>query len=151
MLVSPSGASVSAVYAESPAAQPGRVSSSSGRESVRSEQRQVARTARERLDQVEQVGIGPVDVLEDEDRRLLARRALEELPRRAEERVAIGRLVAGVDPDDHAEVRGDERRVRVPPREQLRRTAPRSFAATISAASLSKTPASCISCVASEP
>jgi len=54
-----------------------------------------------------------MDVFEDEDCRLLARCSLEELPRGREERVAIGRLVACVDADDHAEVPGDEVRVRV--------------------------------------
>ena len=55
------------------------------------QQRQPVRPDGERVDQIEEVRAGPVDVLEDEDGRPLARRGLQENARRGEERVAIGR------------------------------------------------------------
>jgi hypothetical protein len=45
----------------------------------------------EELDQVEERRVGPVDVLEDERRRLVARARLDEQPHRLEKAVAVGR------------------------------------------------------------
>ena len=90
-----------------PAPQPSCRSSSSGRRERQEHDRQGPDPRRERQDQVEQVVVGPVDVLEDEDRGLVAGDRLEELADRVEERLAVGRLGSRVDADEHAQMPAD--------------------------------------------
>ena len=59
-----------------------------------------------------------MDVLEHEDRRLLACGRLDERPDRVEERVAVGRFGSRVDPHDRAEMAGDRDGIALGPGEQ---------------------------------
>ena len=79
-----SGSSESAVARERPPPHAGRSAKSSGRVERDESRRTSSRPRAQHLDQVEQARIGPVDVLEDEQRRLVARDAARRIaaPRR---------------------------------------------------------------------
>ena len=69
------------------------------------EHRHVAHAGSEHLEQVELARVGPVDVLEEEQRREAHRERLDEDARGEEEHVAIGDGAVGVETEEHLEVR----------------------------------------------
>ena len=74
------------------------------------EQRRVADPVDDVLDQVEQRRLRPVDVVEDDDERLLARQLLEQ-PAHGPERL-LGRAARAVPAEDRGHALGDDRGVR---------------------------------------
>ena len=62
---------------------------------------------RQELDQVEERGVGPVDVLEDECRRLVSRSRFDEDPDGLEEAVAIGGGRLRLEAEQDRDVAGD--------------------------------------------
>ena len=68
--------------------------------------RQVAQPRGQQLDQVEQAAVGPVDVLEDEQRRPVARDGLDEAPHREEQLLAVVDRAFGVEPEQDRQVAG---------------------------------------------
>ena len=101
----------------------------------------------EHLDEIEEARIAPVEVFEDQQRRPLGGNALEKSADREEERLPVGDRLQAVEPEHDREVTGDclpfvadgfTRRLA-----ELRH-------ATASG-SLSKIPASCLSCAANAP
>ena len=74
------------------------------------EQRRVAHPVGDVLDQVEKRRLGPVDVVEDDDERLLLRERLEQ-PAHGPERL-LGRAAGAVPADDRGDPLGDDRGIR---------------------------------------
>ncbi len=70
------------------------------------EHRHVANARGERLEQVEQAGVGPVDVLEQEQRRPFRAQGLHEDARREEEGLAVRDVAVFAEPEEQREVRG---------------------------------------------
>src|SRR5215211_1371645 len=70
------------------------------------QERDVLHARRERLEQVEQRVVRPVNVLEEQQRRLTAGERLDEYARREEERLAVGDGALAVEADQHRELRG---------------------------------------------
>ncbi len=70
------------------------------------EHRHVPDARREHLDEVEQAGVRPVDVLEEQHRRPPRGERLDEHAGGEEERLAIGRLAGAAEPDEHRQVLG---------------------------------------------
>ena len=68
------------------------------------EQRHVLDARGERLEQVEEAVVGPVDVVEHQQRRLARRERLDEDAGGEEERLAVGCVAVAADPDEHREV-----------------------------------------------
>ena len=102
--------------------------------------------AAEQLDQVEQAAVGPVDVLEDEQHRLVARDRLDEAAHREEQRLAVVDRRLGVEPEQDRRG-GAATVVGVGPAGRSA-TCSRSFASATSGGSLSKIPQSCLTCIA---
>jgi hypothetical protein len=126
-----------------PSAPGRRESSSSGRLSVRQHDRQVAQPRGQQLDQVEQAAIGPVDVLEDEQRRPVARDGLDEDAHREEELLAVVDGAFGVEPEQDREVAAT-----VSHRPGAVGDVLASFASADLGRSLSKIPQSCLTWIA---
>ena len=116
----PSGSRTTSVAPGRGAAQDGRTSKRSGRARAEDEDRRVARRSGDVLDEVEQRRVGPVDVVDDEHERPLAREHLEQPPERP------GGLVGRAAAVALADRAGDEPRREVAVPVAQRRAASRS-------------------------
>ncbi len=92
---------------EQPAAPGGANVEKLGARERQHEDGEIAQSRREQLDEVEQSDVGPVEVLEDQHRRLICGDPFDEAPDRQEQAVAVGRGLRRIEAEDDPEILRD--------------------------------------------